>query len=54
MSTNNASAEADVIADEFGLPLIELDLQGMAEPLKGYGYPEFIGNLVAQFKACYQ
>ena len=46
--------DAAVIADEFGLPLIELDLQGMAEPLKGYGYPEFIGNLVAQFKACYQ
>lgn len=46
--------DAAVVADEFGLPLIELDIQGMAEPLKVNSYLEFIGNLVAQFKACYQ
>jgi ABC-type Zn2+ transport system substrate-binding protein/surface adhesin len=43
-----------VIAGEFDLPLIELDLQGMSQPLQGNSYLEFISKLAAQFKACYQ
>ena len=46
--------DAAVIAGEFDLPLIELDLQGMSQPLQGNSYLEFISKLAAQFKVCYQ
>lgn len=46
--------DASVIADEFGLALIQLDPQGMAQSLNNNAYLEFIDNLVEQFKVCYQ
>lgn len=46
--------DAAIIAAEFDLPLVPLDPQGLSQPLSAGGYSEFIGTLVAQFKACFQ
>ena len=42
-----------VIAEEFGLPTVMMDLQGTDQPLSHQAYAEFISGLVAQFKACF-
>ena len=41
-----------LIAEEFNLPIIEFDTQGLSQGLTNHGYFEFIRSLVTQFKAC--
>ena len=41
-----------LIADEFNLPIIDFDTQGLSQGLTNHGYFEFIRSLVTQFKAC--
>ena len=46
--------DAAAVAAEFALPLVALDPQGLSQPLNHEAYSQFIGSLVAQFKACFQ
>jgi zinc transport system substrate-binding protein len=46
--------DAAIIAAEYGLPLVPLDPQGLSQSMSDRAYSEFIGTLVAQFKACFQ
>lgn len=46
--------DAAIIAAEYGLPLVPLDLQGLSQSMSERAYSEFIGTLVSQFKACFQ
>ena len=41
-----------LIAEEFKLPIIDFDTQGLSQGLTNQGYFEFIRSLVTQFKAC--
>ncbi len=41
-----------LIAEEFNLPIIEFDTQGISQGLTNHGYFEYIRSLVTQFKAC--
>jgi len=44
--------DVKLIAEEFNLPIIDFDTQGLSQPLTSHGYFEFISSLVTQFKAC--
>ena len=46
--------DAAIIAAEYGLPVVELDTQGLSQTLSERAYTEFIDRLVVQFKACFQ
>lgn len=45
--------DAAVIAAEFDLPSVMIDLQGSDQPLNSHAYADFIAGLVAQFKVCF-
>ena len=46
--------DAAIIAAEYDLPMVPLDPQGLSQTISDRAYSEFIGTLVAQFKACFQ
>ncbi len=48
-----ADRDARVLARELSLPLIELDIQGIQQPLAGDAYANFMFTLVSRFSSCF-
>ena len=48
-----ADRDARVLARERSLPLIELDIQGIQQPLTGDAYANFMITLVSRFNSCF-
>ena len=46
--------DVDLIAEEFNLPMIDFDTQGLSQRISDTAYLEFISALVTQFKICAQ
>jgi len=48
-----ADRDARVIARELSLPLVELDIQGIQQPLTGDAYASYMASLVSRFTSCF-
>ncbi|MGB2375455.1 MAG: metal ABC transporter solute-binding protein, Zn/Mn family, partial [Porticoccaceae bacterium] len=46
--------DVELIAEEFNLPVIDFDTQGLSQSISDTAYFEFISSLVTQFKICAQ